>query len=152
MEDIPPAVEVSPGGCEKLGAADFEGEGRERLRRYLAWLAHSQGGPVDVTPRDVSLAIAPGEPKPGPFGVQAGEVSCAAGGRGPYRVTLFRDALLGRPQAVAYHTLAHEFHHVLQIRRDKLACEAGGSAVPYEREAEEVAKRLVPACRAGTKR
>jgi hypothetical protein len=141
-----PVAEVTPGGCEPLRDADFEGAGEQRLRGYLAWIAQSHGAQVGITPREVSLAIARGEPKPGPAGVQVGEVSCASGYRGPYRVTLFRDALVGRPHAVAYHTLAHEFHHLVQIRRAKLACEAKGSAVPYEREAESFARSVVPAC------
>lgn len=143
-----PAVEVKPGGCEVARDADFEGEGEERLRGFLRWLAHAHGAPTGLEPRQVSLGIVRGYAKPGPAGVQAGEISCGAGGRGPFRVTLYRDALAGRPLATTYHTLAHEFHHVVQIRRENLPCDAGtGSRAVYEQEAEDVAARFVPACR-----
>lgn len=143
-----PAVEVKPGGCERARDSDFAGVGEERLRGFLRWLAHTHGAPAGLDPRQVSLGIVRGSVKPGPMGVQAGEISCGNGGRGPFRVTLYRDALSGRPLATTYHTLAHEFHHVVQIRRENLPCDAGdGSRAAYEQEAEDVAHRFVPACR-----
>lgn len=142
-----PVVEVKPGGCEPLRDADFEGAGAQRLRDYLSWIAQSRGAVVGVTAQDVSLVILRGPPRPGPSGVQVAEVSCTgSGGDGPYRVALYRDALSGRPQAVVYETLAHEFHHIVQIRRDQLPCQAHGSAWPLEVEARAVAATLVPSC------
>jgi hypothetical protein len=142
-----PASEVKPAGCEPSGDADFAGASEERLRSYLAWLAHAHGGPVGLEPRDVSLTIVRSLPRPGPSGVQVAEISCGADGGAPYRIALYRDALSGRAKRVAYHTVAHEFFHIVQLRRDRLAgCEAAGSARPYEREAEQFAERLVPSC------
>lgn len=143
-----PAVEVKPGGCELARDSDFEGAGEARLRGFLRWLAHTHGAPTGLDPRQVSLGIVRGSAKPGPMGVQAGEISCGGGRHGPFRVTLYRDALAGRPLATTYRTLAHEFHHVVQIRREGLPCDAGdGSRAAYEQEAEDVARRFVPACR-----
>lgn len=142
-----PAVEVAPAGCEASSDGDYEGAAGERLRAYLASVAQAHGTPVGVTPQDVSLAIVRSLPRPGPSGVQAGELTCGAGGGAPYRIALYRDALSGRAKRIAYHTIAHEFFHIVQIRRDGLrGCEARGSAQPYEREAEQFADRLVPAC------
>ena len=130
--------------CAVARDADFEGEGEHQLRAYLAWLAVNHGEPAALKPSQVSLAIVRGDSKPGPAGVQVGEISCNSD---DYRITLYRDALTGRPLAVAYDTLAHEFHHVVQIRRDKLACEARkGQRAAYEREAAAFARKLVPRC------
>ena len=135
-------------GCEKARDADFEGEGEERFWAYLDWLVRSHGAQAGLMPHHVSLAIVRGQAKPGPGGVTTGEISCA--GRS-YRIALYRDALSGRPLQVAYSTLAHEFFHAVQVRRDGLACEArAGERASYEREASEFAARIVPACRAPT--
>jgi hypothetical protein len=129
---------------------DFEGVGEAELQRYAHWLASTRGRTVGVTPRAVEVAIVRGEPKPGPVGVTAGEVACSAAGSDPhYRITLYRNALVGRPLATTYRTVAHEFEHVVQIHRDRLPCDAPGDAARerYEREAALAADRLVPACR-----
>lgn len=143
-----PVVEVKPGGCQAARDADFEGEGERRMHAFLRWLAHAHGAPAGLDPGQVTLAIARGPVKPGPAGVQAGEIACGRGGAGPFRITLYRDALAGRPLAVAYETLAHEFHHVVQIHRDRLPCGAGDrSREAYEQEARDVARRFVPRCK-----
>jgi hypothetical protein len=140
---VPPAAPAKF-SCQPARAADFEGEGEQRLRAYLAWLATNHGKPAALKPSQIALAILRGEPKPGPAGVQVAEVSCNAD---DYRIALYRTALSGRPLAVAYETVAHEFHHVVQIRRDKLACESPkGERAAYEREATEFARKLVPRC------
>lgn len=58
-------------------------------------------------------------------------------------------ALEGRRLYTAYHTIAHEFHHIVQMERDQLPC--NGTAedkVPrYEREALAIADQLQPACK-----
>jgi hypothetical protein len=143
-ETVPPPAAPPPIGCEAARAADFEGAGEQRLRAYLAWLAQHYGGDVALAPSRVGLAVAASEPKPGPAGVQAGEVACNPDS---YRVTLYRTALEGRPLAVAYETVAHEFFHLVQIRRDRLDCAPGdGARKLYEREAAGFARELVPAC------
>ena len=136
--------------CGTAGDEDFEGDGEERLWSLLDWLVRTHGAEFGLQPHRVSLAIVRGQPKPGPGGVTAGEISCD--GRN-YRIGLYRDALSGRPLRVAYSTLAHEFFHVVQIRRDDLDCESRpGERLTYEREADEFAKRVVPACRADSSR
>ncbi len=144
--DIPAAMPPAPPApdCRAARGADFKGDGEQQLRRYLAWLVQAHGAKVSLKPEDVTLAIARGEPKPSTGGVTAGEVSCSAG---KYRVTLYRNVLDGRPLAVAYESLAHEFYHVVQIRLDRLKCKPGkGDREGYEREAVEFARTLVPAC------
>lgn len=143
-----PVAEVKPGGCEVATDADFEGGGEQRLRSYLAWLVKSHGAQAGLGPREASLAIVRGAGKLAPSGVQIAEVGCGIGGTAPYRVTLYRDALVGRPLAVTYRAIAHELHHVVQIRKESLPCgPREGSRHPYEREAEAVADRLVRSCR-----
>lgn len=149
----PSAVAVTapaPGtiSCAQAQDGDFEGAGERRLRGFLAYLAAAHGAPAGIDPAQVSLGIVRGAAKLAPAGVQAGEVGCGNGSDGPYRVTLYRDALAGRPLALAYETIAHEFHHVVQIHRDRLPCSAGGAQrEAYEREAREVARRFVPQCK-----
>lgn len=131
--------------CGTASDEDFEGDGEERLWSYLDWLVRTHGAEAGLLPHRVSLAIVRGQPKPGPGGVTAGEISCD--GRN-YRIGLYRDALWGRSLRVAYSTLAHEFFHVVQIRRDDLDCAARpGERATYEREAAEFAARVVTACR-----
>lgn len=133
--------------CAVAQPADFEGAGEVELRHYLQWLAHRRGGDVAVGPRQVNLAIAHGEPKPGLIGVTAAEVACEPGNTA-FRITLYREALLGRQLYTAYQAVAHEFQHVVQIRRDDLPCgPREGTREAYEREAAAVAEALVPACR-----
>lgn len=134
--------------CRPARDEDFEGDGEAALRGYVDWLARTHGPLAALSPRDVSLVIVRGEPKPGPAGVTGGEVSCALDYGAPYRITLYRDALVGRRLETAYTVVAHEFQHVLQIRRDRLPCGASGEQREhYEREATDVAARLAPACR-----
>lgn len=133
------------GRCDVAYDADFEGGGRQALERYVAELTRVLGGPVGLPPGSVTLAVAGSEPKPGPNGMVAGEVACSDD---RYRITLYRKALAGRPLNVAYQTVAHEFHHVVQIRRDGLACgPTPGRAAHYEREAVAFAEQQVPRCR-----
>ena len=133
------------GRCEVAYDSDFEGAGQEALQRYVAELTRVLGPPVGLQPGTVTLAIARSEPKPGPNGMVAGEVACRDG---RYRITLFPKALAGRLLNVAYQTTAHEFFHVVQIRRDGLACgPAPGRAAQYEREAVAFAEQQVPRCR-----
>ena len=142
----PPVKPALPStfSCSAARDLDFEGAGEQRLQAFLAWLAVNHGKPARLTPAQVSLAIVRGTPKPGPAGVQVGEISCD---KDDYRITLYRNALSGRPLAVTYETLAHEFHHVVQIRRDQLACEASkGKRADYEREADAFARKLVRRC------
>jgi hypothetical protein len=143
----PPAEPAAPEqlSCAPARDADFDGAGEQQLRRYVAWLAEVHGKPVGLQPRTVALGIVRGAAKPGPAGVQAAEIAC---GDGDYRITLYRDALAGRPLALAYKTVAHEFFHLVQIRRDHLDCAASkGHREAYEREADAFAMRVVPACR-----
>lgn len=141
-----PQTEAPSISCEDSTDADFEGEGEERFWAYLDWIVRAHGAQAGLMPYHVSLALVRGTPKPGPGGVTAGEISCD--GR-RYRISLYRDALSGRPLQVAYSTLAHEFYHLIQVRRDGLACEAReGERVTYENEASAFAQRVVPACRA----
>jgi len=143
-----PQTETPRVSCEKAEDADFEGEGEEQFWRYLDWLVRSHGAEAGLMPHHVSLAIVRGQPKPGPGGVTAGEIACYDR---RYRIALYRDALSGRPLQVAYSTLAHEFYHLVQIRRDRLDCEARkGERATYEREATEFAARVVPGCRGRT--
>ena len=143
-----PQSEVRPGGCQPATDANFEGAGEEHLRSYLAWLVKTEGARVKLGPRDASLAIVRGAQKLAPNGVQVGELGCSGRGEAPYRITLYRDGLVGRPLAVTYRTLAHEFHHIVQIRREDLPCgPRDGSRHGYERDADAVAAKLVPACR-----
>jgi len=145
----PVATSVTPAlpatfSCSAARDADFEGAGEQKLRAFLAWLAQNHGKAVGLKVAQVSLAIVRGDPKPGPAGVQVGEISCTPD---DYRITLYRDGLAGRPLAVTYGTLAHEFFHVVQIRRDKLNCESSkGNRERYELEATDFARKLVPRC------
>jgi hypothetical protein len=142
----PPVAPAVPAtfSCQPAGDADFDGAGEAALRGYVAWLAQAHGAPARLAPGQVSLGIVRTQPKPGPAGVQAAEIAC---GDDTYRITLYRNALTGRPLALAYRTLAHEFHHIVQIRRDRLDCEArDGQRESYEREADAFAGRLVPVC------
>lgn len=133
------------GRCEVAYEADFEGAGLQALERYVAELTRVLGPPAGLQPGAVTLEVARSEPKPGPSGMVAGEIAC---GNGRYRITLFRKALAGRPLNVAYQTTAHEFFHVVQIRRDGLHCgPAPGRAAHYEREAQAFAEQQVPRCR-----
>jgi hypothetical protein len=147
----PPAPAALPASfsCAHARDADFDGAGEQRLRGFLSYLAQAHGLPAGIEPREVSLGIVRGPAKLAPAGVQAGEVGCGGAGQGPYRVTLYRDALAGRPLALAYETVAHEFHHVVQIHRDHLPCGARSDKdrAAYEREAREVARSFVPACK-----
>jgi hypothetical protein len=145
----PVAAPVTPAlpatfSCATARDQDFEGAGEQKLRAFLAWLAQDHGKAVGLKVSQVSLAIVRGDPKPGPAGVQVGEISCSPD---DYRITLYRNALAGRPLAVAYETLAHEFHHIVEIRRDRLACEARkGARAAYEKEATDFARKLVRRC------
>jgi hypothetical protein len=137
-----PQTEAPGVSCADATDADFE----ERFWAYLDWIVRAHGAQAGLMPYHVSLAMVRGTPKPGPGGVTAGEISCDDR---RYRISLYRDALSGRPLQVAYSTLAHEFYHLVQIRRDGLACEAReGERVLYESEATAFAQRVVPACRA----
>lgn len=140
-----PQPELPEIRCGPADDADFDADGHERLWRYLDWLAEAYGPEVGLRPQDVALAIVRGPAKPGPVGVTAAEVGC---GGDRYRITLYRDALSGRPLSVTYDTLAHEFYHLVQIRRDGLACQArDGERAGYEQEAMNFARGIVPACR-----
>ena len=144
----PRSVAPASFSCAQAQDADFEGAGERRLHGFLAYLASAHGAPAGIDPTQVSLGIVRGTAKLAPAGIQAGEVGCGNGSDGPYRVTLYRDALAGRPLALAYETIAHEFHHVVQIHRDRLPCAAGDKErEAYEREAREVARRFVPRCK-----
>jgi len=146
---VPVSVARAPTSfsCEQALDADFEGAGEQRLHGFLRYLAEAHGAPAGIDPGQVSLGIVRGPPKLAPAGVQAGEVGCGVGSDGPYRVTVYRDTLVGRPLALTYETIAHEFHHVVQIHRDRLPCAAGdGKREAYEREAKAVARRFVPTC------
>jgi hypothetical protein len=136
--------------CAVARAEDFRGAGAADLQRYARTLARERAAGVGLAERDVSLAVSDAEPKPGPVGVIAGEFSCGSGGDGPpFRITLYRKALEGRPLQVAYHTVAHELQHIVQVRRDSLRCHGSDAAAVerYEREAMDVAGQLVPECR-----
>jgi len=140
-----PQAVVPVVNCGTAGDEDFEGDGEERLWSYLDWLVRTHGAETGLLPHRVSLAIVRGQPKPGSGGVTAGEISCD--GRN-YRIGLYRDALSGRSLRATYSTLAHEFFHVVQIRRDDLDCASRpGELATYEREATEFAAHAVPACR-----
>jgi hypothetical protein len=140
-----PQAEAPSVSCADSTDADFEGEGEERFWAYLDWMVRAHGAQAGLMPYHVSLAVVQGPPKPGPGGVTAGEISCDAR---RYRITLYRDALSGRPLQVAYRTMAHEFYHLIQVRRDGLACEAReGERALYESEASAFAQSVVPACR-----
>jgi hypothetical protein len=130
--------------CAPAQVADFEGPGEYRLQRYAQALAPRAA----VAPHEVEVAIVPHEPEAGWNGVTAAEISCGSNaGDGPYRITLYRNALAGRPLQTAYHTVAHELHHVAQIRRDRLPCQPDESMRErYEREADAFADRVAPAC------
>lgn len=130
--------------CAVARAEDFEGAGERRLESYVHGLTRDFGGPVNLRPGDVALAISDHEPKPGPKGVIAGEIAC---GEDHYRITLYRKALEGRQLYTAYHTVAHEFQHVVQVQRDGLACDGDAeNRARYEREAQATADLLVPPC------
>src|SRR5688572_25256646 len=73
--------------CGTASDEDFEGDGEERLWSYLDWLVRTHGAEAGLLPHRVSLAIVRGQPKPGPGGVTAGEISCD--GRN-YRIGLYR--------------------------------------------------------------
>lgn len=130
--------------CNETRDADFEGGRGERFQRYARTLAAR----ASVPPEEVSVAIVKGTPEAAPRGVAAAEIACGSNdGRPPYLITLYRDALAGRPLQTAFRTVAHEMQHVVQIRRDLLPCgPRAGTREHYEREAEAIAERLVPAC------
>lgn len=136
------------GRCETVAAADFEGEGQTALRLYLDWLVRAHGAPYVGDPGEVALAFPASHPDPAHAGVTGGEVSCGGGKHAaPFKITLFRDALEGRKRRDLYGALAHEFQHVLQIRRDGLACKPSHKTrAPLEREAEAFARSMVPPC------
>ena len=134
----------APDRCAVARADDFEGTGQRQLESYIHGLTRDFGGPVNLRPGDVELAISDHEPKPGPKGVIAGEIACA---EDHYRITLYRKALEGRQLYTAYHTAAHEFQHVVQIQRDGLSCDGNAeNRSRYEQEARAAADLLVPAC------
>jgi hypothetical protein len=136
------AMEARPRDlCAVARDADFDPAGEAELSRYLVGLAQSEDpGTADR----VSLAIVRGEPKPGPIGMTAGEVACR---RDSWRITLYRDALVGRQLFEAYRTVAHEFRHVVQIRREGLPCKPTHEAQDrLEAEAAAFAEARVSAC------
>lgn len=137
--------------CDLARATDFEGAGAAELQRYAYALARSRGASVGLSPTEVAVAISDAPPKPGPEGVIAAEIGCAGpgGDGGPYRITLYRKALEGRRLYTAYHTVAREFHHIVQMERDQLPCNgtAEDKAPRYEREAIATADQLQPACK-----
>jgi hypothetical protein len=138
-----------PGGrCEPLEPADFEGDGELALQLYVHWLARTFGPPYLKDPAEVELTVPASAPRPTEVGITAGEVSCSDDDDSPaFRITLFRPALEGRPRQTLYGALAHEFHHVVQIRRDGLACKpTPENRERLEREADIFARRLVPPC------
>jgi hypothetical protein len=137
------------GRCEPALASDFEGEGQTALRLYLDWLVRTYGPPYVHDPAEVALSIPASFPRPTEVGVTAGEVSCTDGKDAPaFQITLFRAALEGRPRQSLYGALAHEFFHVVQIRRDGLACKpTRDTKERLEREAEEAARKIVPPCK-----
>jgi hypothetical protein len=136
--------------CDVARADDFDGAGEAALQRYAYTLTRTRGSAVGLKPGDVALAISDAPPKPGPQGVIAGEIACAGpgGNGGPYRITLYRQALEGRQLYTAYHTVAHEFAHIEQMERDRLPCAGSDEAQVdrYEREAIGHADALQPAC------
>lgn len=133
--------------CDIARDGDFARSGVAELRRYLWHLAQSRAEEAAIDPRQVSLAVVHGPPEPGLVGVTAGEVACGLAGDPPYRITLYAQALVGRPLYTAYRTIAHEYQHIVQIRRDGLRCEPrNGTRELYEAEAQAVADQLVPSC------
>src|SRR5437868_11099079 len=88
--------------CEIARSDDFKGAGLAGLETYVEDLAVSRGPLVALAPRDVTLEMAAGEPKPAPGGITAGEIGCSADGGPPYRIALYPGVLEGRPLAVAY--------------------------------------------------
>lgn len=136
------------GRCAAARAGDFEGAGATSLRLYLDWLVYAYGEPYVRDPGEIALALPPSGPRPTEAGITAGEVSChGPDARPAFRITLFPAALEGRPLQAAYGALAHEFRHVIQIRRDGLACRpTPATKAPLEKEAENWARRLMPPC------
>ena len=133
--------------CEVARAGHFDGAGAAELQRFADELTGSLGGGVGLKPGDVTLAFTCSRPKAGRRGVIAAEIGCH-GAEAPFRITLFCNALEGRRLGVAYHVVAREIQHIVQIRRDGLACEGAAPelADSYEQEAVAIADELVPAC------
>lgn len=134
--------------CEVARAGDFDGAGAADLQRFADEVTGSLGRDVGLKPGDVTIATTCSTPKAGRRGVIAAEIGCS-GAKAPFRITLYCHALEGRRLAVAYHAVAREVQHIVQIRRDGLPCEGAAPelADSYEQEAVAIADALVPACK-----
>ena len=108
--------------CDVALAADFEGSAAAEWQRYVDGLISARGTAFGLAPGQVAVAISDGPPRPGLRGVIAADIGCAGAEVPRYRITLYRRALEGRRLGVAYHTLVRQFQHIVQMRRDRLAC------------------------------
>jgi hypothetical protein len=132
--------------CAATRGEAFAGDGAIALRLYLDWLVRTYGPPFVRDPGDVALDIPPSRPRPTELGVTAGEVICDTV-KPAFRITLFRASLEGRPLQAVYGAVAHEFQHVVQIRRDGLACRPTRETKDrLEQEAEAAARKIIPPC------
>lgn len=133
--------------CRVARAEDFKDAGAADLQRFADEMTGKLGGEVGLKPGDVNIAFTCATPKTGRRGVIAAEIGCR-GTQAPFRITVYCNALEGRRLTVAYHTVAREIQHIVQIRRDGLACEGAAPELAdrYEQEATSVADALMPAC------
>ncbi len=131
------------GRCETARSDDFNDEGKCRLQRYLEWLARTYGGPVGLRPQDFELGISQATPPVRDGRTESGTIACA-GGR--LYIYIFQQALIDRTLAQTYNTIAHEFYHHFQVRRDNINCNLPAGLPPLEAQAYAWAQSVAPLC------
>ena len=143
-----PGLKSPPGPQERCDAArdaDFVGDGRRRLEEYLEWLARTSGEPYGIRPREFHLLVSNAAPRTVAGQSVGGEIGCSWGQR---YISLYKQSLTRRALAETYNTIAREFYHHLQVRRDGVACDSSiEDLAALEAEARDWALKVAPLCR-----
>lgn len=131
--------------CAIARDADFAGEGRWRLERYLERLARTSGGAYGIQPQEFRLLISNASPPLVGGHPVGGEIGCSWGKR---YVSLYKQTLTNRTLAVTYNTIAREYFHHVQVRRDGVSCSSSVDGLAaLEAEARNWARDVAPLCR-----
>jgi hypothetical protein len=130
--------------CDIARDADFAGDGKWKFDRYLESLVRTSGGPYEIQPREFQLLVS-GAPAPVVGGHPVGgEIACSWGKRYIY---LYKEALSDRTLAITYNTIAREYFHHVQVRRDGVSCNSSVDGLAaLQAEARDWAQKVAPLC------
>ena len=130
--------------CEIARERDFTGEGRRRFERFLESLADASGAPYGIQAKEFELLfsnarapLAGGDPV-------GGDIGCSWGKR---YILLYKRVLAERTVATTYNTIARQYFHHVQVRRDGVRCDSSVDGVtPLQAEARDWAQKVAPLC------